>query len=86
MDWKILQKQEFDYLDTIDLKIIISIMRDRSIHEIMGRIEDIYEQAYLRKNNDECLFSVIDEQDFIDYINKRYGIKYKEKTEYYFDI
>ena len=87
-DWKILEKSEYGFLDSLDLKQIICENRDKDCYRIMHIIEDRYEDAYLKSNtvNDECLFNTINEEDFITYIHKRYGIQFFEETRYYFDI
>ena len=41
--------QEFDYLDTIDIKSIIQSNKDEDVDRIMCIIEDMYEDDYLAK-------------------------------------
>ena len=87
-EWKILEKSEYDFLDSLDLKQIICENQDKDCYEIREIIEDKYEDEYIEKNTvgDECLFNVISIEEFITYIYKRYGIKFHEETHYYFDI
>jgi hypothetical protein len=86
-EWKKLQEQEYTFLDTLDLRQIICEMKDESVHEIISKIEDLYEEDYLKNNpDDEMLFNVISSDEFVEYINKRYGIRYIEEVRYYFDI
>lgn len=86
-DWKKLQEQEYAFLDTLDLRHLIYEMKDESVYEIISKIEDLYEDDYLKSNPcDEMLFNVISSDEFIEYINKRYGIRYREEVQYYFDI
>lgn len=86
-EWKKLQEREFAFLDTLDLRQVIYEMKDGSVHDIISKIEDLYEEDYLKSNSeDEMLFNVISSDDFVEYINKRYGIRYIEEVQYYFDI
>lgn len=79
--------QEFNYLDSINIGTIICANPDKTCDEIMGIIEDRYENDYLSKHSDDVrLFGNISQSDFIDYIHWRYGIPVKEKTIYRFDI
>lgn len=87
-DWKILEKSEYDFLDSLDLKQIIYENKDKDCYKIRQIIEDKYEDEYIEKNTvgDECLFNTINVEDFIAYIHKRYGIQFFDETLYYFDI
>lgn len=81
-----LSAQEFDYLDSLDLSVILCANSDKSCAEIMKIIEDKYEEDYLSKHpNDEMLFNSISESDFIDYIKWRYGISHTEAVINYFN-
>ena len=74
-EWKKLEKAEYDFLDTKDLLNTIKENGDKSVSEIMGIFEDMYEDEYLEQNKeDECLFNVITSGEFASYIRKRYGI------------
>lgn len=81
-----LKKQEQEYLDTLDLYTIISLLSDHTVSQIMSRIQIVYEAAYLRRNQDTGLFGHMTEDNFIDYINKRYNIHYIENITHYFDL
>lgn len=86
-EWKKLQEQEYAFLDTLDLRQIICEMKDESVHEIISKIEGLYEDDYLKSNpNDEMLFNVISSDEFVEYVYKKYGIRYREEVQYYFDI
>ena len=75
--------QEFDYLDTIDIKSIIESNKDKDADSI---IEDMYEEDYLAKYpNDEELFGSINSYEFVDYIYWRYKIRCTEHITYYFN-
>ena len=79
--------QELDYLDTLDLSVIICANVDKTCAEIMEIIEDRYEEDYLSKYpNDEMLFNSLSESDFVDYIKYRYGISHTETITNYFNL
>ena len=77
--------REIDFLNKIDLRQLIYLMEDRSVEEIMGKIEDIYHEQYYALYK-SYLFIALDEEGFIDYINERYGIKYTEQVVRFFSI
>lgn len=86
---KVLQKQEYDYLDTLDL--IPFLNKEETVRDIMDNIEDIHSAAYYEQtvNNpdmieDEYLFNTISSDEFASYIERRYGIKTYEVTNLYF--
>lgn len=82
-----LGSQEFDYLDSLDLSVIICANVDKTCREIIEIIEDRYEEDYLSKYpNDEMLFNSISESDFVDYIKYRYGISHTETITNYFNL
>lgn len=84
-DW--LEAQEYDYLDTLDLGVILRANSDKTCGEIMEIISNKYEKDYLSKYpNDEELFNSIPESEFVDYIHWRYGIPVTEEIKYYFNI
>ena len=78
-----LQKQEFDYLDTLDLLPFIGA--GERISSVIDNISDEYQEDYLKKfPNDKFLFNAITVVEFGKYIEKRYGIKFYESTTYVF--
>ena len=86
---KVLQKQEYDYLDTLDLTPFLN--KEETVRDIMDNIEDIHSAAYYERtvNNpdmieDEYLFNTISSDEFASYIERRYGIKTYEVTNLYF--
>lgn len=84
-DW--LSAQEYDYLDTLDLSIILCANSDKTCGEIMEIIADKYEEDYLSKYpNDAELFNSIPESEFMDYIHWRYGITVTEEIIYRFNV
>ena len=79
--------QEFDYLDSLDLGVIICANSDLTCGEIMDVIADKYEDDYLSKYpNDSELFNSVPESEFVDYIHWRYGIPVIEEVTYRFNI
>lgn len=82
-----IESQEFDYLDSLDLSVIICANVDKTCREIIEIIEDRYEEDYLSKYpNDGMLFNSVTESDFIDYIKYRYGISHTETITNYFNL
>lgn len=82
-----LGSQEFDYLDSLDLSVIICTNIEKTCREIMEIIADKYEEDYLAKYpNDQELFNSIPESEFIDYIRYRYGISHTETITNYFNL
>ena len=78
-----LQKQEFDYLNTLNLEIFIEA--GASVSYVMDNITSRYQAEYLEKfPNDKSLFNAITVVEFGEYIEKRYGIKFYESTTYVF--
>ena len=83
-EWEILEKQEYAFLDTKDLLPFIT--KGKAVHDVMDEIEDKYEKEYLASHpNDQCLFNVIGDYEFADYIDARYKIRNYEYTELRFD-
>ena len=84
-EFETLKKQEYAYLDTID---ILSIQKDNDIEnleELRNILEEDYEDDYLEKNsNDDFLFNCINLSDFSHYMRKRYNIDFREEVTYYF--
>lgn len=84
-EFESLEKQEYEYLDTID---ILSIQKDNDIEnleELRNILEEDYEDDYLEKNsNDDFLFNCINLSDFAHYLRKRYNIDFREEIAYYF--
>jgi len=75
-------KQEFDFLDTLDLYPILEIARQEqfSIHKVMNYIEDIYECAYSKfitdtNGIDDFCFNEIVDDEFLEYIEQQYPFK-----------
>ena len=77
-----LLKQEFDFLDTLDLYPILQLVRLKEIpiSELMCFMEEIYRgyyEQYVEKINGietDYIFDAIDEDDFVDYLKHQYGL------------
>lgn len=82
-----LEKQEYAFLDNIDILSIIKENDLDSVDEIMHILEEDYEDTYLEQNpDDDFLFNCISHYDFANYIRKRYGIDWREDVIYYFNL
>lgn len=79
---KNLLRQEFDFLDTLDLYPILQLTRLKEIpiSELMCFMEEIYRgyyEQYIEKVDGietEYIFSIIDEDDFVDYLKQQYKL------------
>jgi len=72
------QKQECKFLDTLDLKPFLK--SDKSVYDIIEEIEKQYGENYILE---PFIFSYMDHNDFIDYIQKKYtDIKFYEYTDW----
>lgn len=85
-DYDAMNKQEYAFLDSKDLKPIIEENSDKTVYEIMQIIDDIFSEEYIENQeiDDSELFNTIDRYEFAEYINKRYGVKCTEEVEIYF--
>ena len=82
-EWEHLEEIECEFLDTIDL--LPFIQNEKQVWEVMQEIEDKYEDEYLKQYpDDECMFNVMDEYDFSEYVKRTYGIGSYEYTEFRF--
>lgn len=81
-----LRQMEKEFLDTKDLRQIIYENQGESAWKLMDRIESLCGDEYESTHDDFSLFNCFSQYDFVKYIENRYGIKYREETEYYFNI
>ena len=87
------QKLAYDFLNTITDENLRSMIQ-RNVAETMYSIEICYNYEYrefLRKNGkdiylDATIFNTISDDEFMDYINSRLGIQYREFTRFEFVV
>ena len=81
--WKKKEHDEFEYLDSIDVKQYLK--NNMNVWDCMEHIKDNHNKDYCEKYNDDYgLFNYTNTDDFLDYITKRYPkIKYNESIHYY---
>ena len=77
--WRELELQEFAYLDTLDLKPFLQ--SEESVHSVMDKIEESFQEEYRNKTGDEYLFNAIGDYEFAQYLKKRYDTNTYEYTE-----
>lgn len=71
-----LQEQEFKFLDTKDLKPLLT--EGRTVSDIADDISELYDSEY---TEEDCVLNVIDNNELAEYLENRYGIKFIEKVE-----
>ena len=85
-----LQKQEYDFLNTLDLMSIID--KDTDVYSNTKRIENLYGekyQKYINENNmipDEFILNCITSEEFADYFCKRYNCRLSMDVVYFFEF
>lgn len=81
--WNKKMRDEYEYLDLINVKKFL--IDDKSVYDCMMDIKKVYDKEYCKLYKDDFgLFNHISEQNFLDYILKRYpSISYYEETNYY---
>lgn len=67
-----------DYLDSLDLGEFL--WSDRAVGDAMEEIDAIYGGDYERVTGDSSFILAWSEDEFADYIRKRYGIKCYERS------
>ena len=90
---RILIKQEFDFLDTLDLSPVLMIAKEErfSIRKVMNYIEDIYESDYIRFTLNYCgisdsyIFNSISDSEFIEYLKVQYHLVCSTSEDYYIE-
>lgn len=76
-------KQEFDYLDSLDLTTIVeeAIRMHVDIWWIMEAIEDAYGEDY----EENFIFNYINSGDFMNYLSEKYDCVRRSYSIYYVD-
>lgn len=76
-------KQEFDYLDSLDLTSIVeeATRMHVDVNWIMKTIEDTYGEDY----EENFIFNYIDSSDFMTYLTEQYGCIRRSYSIYYVD-
>lgn len=73
---KKLQEQEFKFLDTKDLRPLLT--EGRTVSEIADDISELYDSEY---TEEECVLNVIDNNELAEYLENRYGIRFTERVD-----
>lgn len=73
---KKLQEQEFNFLDTKDLRPLLT--EGRAVSDIADDISELYDSEY---TEEDCVLNVIDNNELAEYLENRYGIKFIERVE-----
>jgi len=74
----------FNYLNTINLLPYLKVFKCKIVRDMMKKLE---EDFLFKDEYSETLFDAVTEEEFADYLNKRYDLKIKESivTCFYID-
>jgi len=74
-DYQATMEKQYEYLDKIDIEKYMLNCPSGSITDLMSSISYDYDDTELTNNDflDGCIFNVCDEDEFIKYLQKRYG-------------
>ena len=67
----------FSYLDTLDLNPYINTFKNKKVEDLMDKLEVIFPY---KDGFSETLFDAIAEDEFVDYLNKKYNLDIREET------
>lgn len=68
-------KNVFNFLDTFDLTEYIIEYKNKTVRELMVKLSDEY--CYSDEYS-SSLFDIISEDEFVEYLNNKYGLNIKE--------
>lgn len=68
-------KNVFNFLDTFDLTEYIIEYKNKTVRELMAKLSDEY--CYSDEYS-SSLFDIISEDEFVEYLNNKYGLNIKE--------
>lgn len=73
----------FKFLDNIDLRPYIIQFKHETVYDLM----EVLNKNYPYKDQySEFLFDAVNESEFVDYLNERYGLNIRETTVSYYYI
>ena len=80
-------KKARKYLDTIDIKEFMSTEKVTSVLDLMECLEEKYQNENLPEVFEGLLFNYMTEEDFAEYLRKRYGFDiWSETIEHFYII
>ena len=86
MDNEIIITNEVEFLDTLDVRQIIDLHKDKSTRDILQLIKNRYNQDYKDKyDSDFDLFYGMGERGFVLYVKEKFSIGIYDCAFYYFD-
>ena len=73
----------FQFLNLLDLMPCIKSFENKTIRDLMDSLENEfpYKDEY-----SATLFDAVAEDEFVDYINKKYNLNIREEVTYYYPI
>ncbi len=72
-----------NYLDTINLLPYLKEFKNKTVRDMMDKLE---ENISYKDEYSVTLFDCIGEDEFVDYLNKRYNLNIEETTVSYYYI
>lgn len=89
-EWKALEEISYKFYDTIDIKQFFPKgMRRFKVREVMDAIEDEYDCTHSDLIPPELYghaFDVIGEEEFAEYLKKRYNVELDWRIIEYYDV
>ena len=81
---------QFSYLDQIDIEKYMKNCKSSKVGDLISAIERDYDDTDFTNNNflEGCIFNRCNEEEFIEYLEKRYGKRFSttEHTYHIFNI
>ena len=78
-------KEQFKYLDQIDIERYMKNCTTNKIGELISAIERDYDNTEFTDNDflEGCIFNWCSEEEFIEYLEKRYGKRFSSREVSY---
>ena len=77
--------EQFKYLDQIDIERYMNNCSTKKVGELISAIERDYDNTDFTDNDflQGCIFNWCNEEEFIEYLEKRYGGRFSSQEYYY---
>ena len=76
---------QFGYLDQIDIEKYMNTCKSKKVGDLISAIERDYNDTEFTKNDflQGCIFNMCNEEEFIEYLEKRYGRRFRTTEHSY---